>query len=228
MATIKNANSFKAATMHPDFIRFTEGNKKLRDTDAVKFLIFSLPAVSTCPYATNACKGACYAKKAERCYPSARASRAKHLEQSKKDNFVAAAIDSLEAYLKRAKYADAEKIVVRIHESGDFYSREYMAKWLDIARHFEGRNLVFMAYTKSVKYIPGLGIPENFTFRYSIWDDTNADDIALAKALNLPVYTACYEAEFDAMPEENRCHCDDCGTCEKCWLAVELIKCVIH
>lgn len=228
MTNIRNTKSFKAAAECSEFVRFTEGNKKLKDTDAVKFLIFSLPAIKTCPYATNACKKACYALKAERCYPSARDSRAKHFEQSKKDNFVEAVIDSLNAYMARAKYANAEKIVVRIHESGDFYSREYMAKWLAVAKHFEGSKLVFMAYTKSVRYIPGLEIPDNFTFRYSVWDDTSADDIALAKALNLPVYTACYESEFEAMPEENKCYCADCGNCEKCWLAIDMIKCVIH
>ena len=63
--------------------------------------------------------------------------------------------------------------------------------------------------------------------RFSIWDDTNVNDIALAARLNLPIYTAV-EQFNDELMEEKRCDCADCANCGKCysnrynWIACEI------
>ena len=115
----------------------------------------------------------------------------------------------------------------------DFYNMGYMAKWYRIAEYFRSdKRVVFMGYTKSVKFIDqlhdaGHDIPKNMVIRYSIWDDTSADDIALAAKYNLPIYTAV-DKFTPAIPSQNRCRCKDCATCGKCWSKTKKIICEIH
>ena len=45
-------------------IGFVDKNKKMKPTDNVGFLIFSIPCVFTCPHATVECLKHCYAKSA--------------------------------------------------------------------------------------------------------------------------------------------------------------------
>lgn len=61
----------------------------------------------------------------------------------------------------RKKKAD----VIRVHDSGDFYSREYLNKWLRIARAFP--EVRFYAYTNSLNLIREASIPGNFDFIFS-------------------------------------------------------------
>ena len=59
---------------------------------------------------------------------------------------------------------------VRIHDSGDFFSYEYLLDWLDVAR--QNPRILFYTYTKQVsqmKKANGEGlIPSNFVFIYSM------------------------------------------------------------
>ena len=105
-------------------IYFSKGNKKLKSTKALKFLIWNLPAVKTCPFATESCKRLCYARKAERVYPSVLPCREKNFQASKSPDFVEKVIEIIK------KEKDNRVLVVRIHESGDFYNKEYAEKWL--------------------------------------------------------------------------------------------------
>lgn len=54
---------------------------------------------------------------------------------------------------------------IRVHDSGDFYSREYLNKWLRIARTFP--EVKFYAYTNSLNLIREASIPGNFDFIFS-------------------------------------------------------------
>ena len=72
------------------------GNKKLINTDTVRFMIWNIPAVVTCPFATEHCKHFCYARKAERVYPQVLPAREKNLEESKSEDFVANMIYTIE------------------------------------------------------------------------------------------------------------------------------------
>jgi hypothetical protein len=58
---------------------------------------------------------------------------------------------------------------VRIHDSGDFYSDEYLGAWLEIARTVS--DVVFYAYTKEVsrfkRMVEGQA-PANFRWLYSL------------------------------------------------------------
>lgn len=59
---------------------------------------------------------------------------------------------------------------VRIHDSGDFFSKEYALEWIDIAYEFP--DILFYAYTKEVLMFRDIKanylIPDNFRWLYSL------------------------------------------------------------
>ena len=206
----------------------TKGNKKLRNNDNVRFMIWNLPAQKTCPFATEHCKKYCYAKKAERIYPNVLPSRERNFEKKKKRDFVFNMITTIETLLNRKAYKD-EKVYFRIHESGDFYSQVYFDKWLDIADYFQdNENIIFLAYTKSINFIHDL--PSNFIVRFSLWDDTPEKYAFFVKLANFPTYSADrLNVEDIAKLGESYCDCKDCGTCGKCYdRTIKNIVCNIH
>ena len=221
-------------------VYFARRNKKLVPNKDTKFLIWSLPAIKTCPNACDACKYWCYAVKSEKAYPGCLPCRERNFKATMHDDFVEIVSTYIHNAANHYKYKAAKRIVVRIHESGDFYSQEYYNKWISIAIACSDiKNVVFMAYTKSVSFVKnGPAIPKNMVVRFSLWNDTpdrkgnmlagsSADDIATAKALNLPVYSAV--EEFTTESKKTRCDCVDCGTCNKCWCkAIEMLLCEIH
>lgn len=215
----------------------TTGNRKLKNNNSVRFIIWNLPAQKTCPFATEHCKKFCYAKKAERVYPQVFPAREKNYSDSLSADFVKNMIFTIETELNTNKYKN-KKVVFRIHESGDFYNLEYAEKWVKIARYFEdNKNLVFLAYTKSITYFIncgyGLNFPNNFIIRSSLWDDTSADKVELTNCYNIPVYTAL---TLEDMGKERavghvfyKCRCEDCATCGLCWTKqAKDIICEIH
>lgn len=212
----------------------TNGNKKLRNTDTVRFMIWNLPAVKTCPFRTEMCEKSCYARKAERVYPSVLPSREQNYNDSLDPDFTENMIYTIETELKKKKYI-GKKVVFRIHESGDFYNLEYTEKWVNIARYFEDDpRIIFLAYTKSILYFmtAGLQVPHNFVVRASIWKDTRPELNILSNKY-FPIYTALTQKEMDTESAAGHvfitCRCDDCATCGECWnKSVKDIICKIH
>jgi len=112
---------------------------------------FDLPAVVSCPNYKE-CFKTCYANKGAFIWKSAK--------NSNTFNF-ALALHDLE-FLKRELIKDIEKKNIkniRIHSSGDFYSKEYFLMWVEIAQLFPELNL--FAYTKTNE-IDNIKTPQNF------------------------------------------------------------------
>ena len=203
-------------------VSLSDGNKKLVSDEFTRFIIWSLPAGKTCPFATEMCYNACYARKAEIAYPDCLPAREKNLAFSKTDEFVPFMIKALHYIASLKAYRNAEHITIRIHESGDFYSVEYLEKWLDIAEACKDiTNLDMSAYTKSIPYLvqackDGYNLKTcGIRFISSIWADTKAERINETKTLNLPIYTAFEKGLFDK--EYEKCDCENCGHCRKCY-----------
>ena len=130
-------------------LKWTEGNAKLLKTsgESYRVLGFGLPADmtfdggNTCPGA-NACRGVCYAKQGRYLMANVRDARLHNFNASRDvESFVSAAIADLTRYAKRYN-------VVRLHDSGDFYSQDYLNAWKRIAAIFP--TIIFYAYTKSL------------------------------------------------------------------------------
>lgn len=100
---------------------------------------FSLPAVSTCPGRTKLCEGICYATSGFFRFRNVQSSLQRSYEASRDDGFATVVSDEI----RRRRSIKA----VRIHPSGDFYSVEYIAKWIDIVK--SSPNTSFWGYTRS-------------------------------------------------------------------------------
>lgn len=134
-------------------LKFGKGNGK------IEHHTFSLPAGYTCPGAA-AClaranretgeirdgRGAtyrCFAASMEARFPSVRDSRWRNLEALR-------ASDDMAALISASLPRKAE--TVRIHVSGDYYSRAYLDAWIQVAR--ERPEVIFYGYTKSAHLLP--------------------------------------------------------------------------
>jgi hypothetical protein len=145
------------------------GNTKLVKTAkefGVRIFNFSIPAGNdkksgkiTCPFA-GSCLKLCYAKRGMYRFGNVERALTKRYEASKEENFVQTITDEL------AKVKKDKQTYVRIHDSGDFYSPAYFAKWLEIARL--NPSVRFYAYTKSHSFIRGIQLPENFDLIFSL------------------------------------------------------------
>lgn len=124
-----NLKELKAVTG----LNMARGNRKLDRS----ILIWSIPAVETCPNCKH-CAKQCYARKAERIYPQVLPARKRNLAASRQDWFTPAMIQYI-------KLSGAR--VVRIHESGDFYDQSYADKWSAIIKACP--DVRFYGYTKS-------------------------------------------------------------------------------
>jgi hypothetical protein len=145
------------------------GNSKLVKTAkefGVRIFNFSIPAGNdkksgkiTCPFA-GSCLKLCYAKRGMYRFGNVERALTKRYEASKEANFVQTITDEL------AKVKKDKQTYVRIHDSGDFYSPAYFAKWLEIARL--NPSVRFYAYTKSHSFIRGINLPENMDLIFSL------------------------------------------------------------
>lgn len=141
-------------------------NTKIKDTSkamGVKVFNFSIPAYKsetgkvTCPFA-DSCIKFCYAQKGNyKRFPSVRNGMEKKYQLTKQDNFVE---------LMNKEIIKEKPDFIRVHDSGDYYSPEYLDKWLTIAE--QNPNVKFYSYTNSIKFVKDLKtIPDNFDFIFS-------------------------------------------------------------
>lgn len=205
-------------------ITMSDGNKKLVPNETTAYQIFNLPAEKTCPFASPDCIKFCYAKKAERCYPECLPSRERNYGASLRDDFVPRMILAL---LKKRKSCRKARLIVRIHESGDFYNADYVGKWLRIMRALEGEDVVFIAYTKSFPFFDGLDLPSNFSLRASLDLSTSEAQRETAKRNAWNTYEVV--EKFAESYKGARCRCENCATCNLCISRnIKSIQCEIH
>jgi hypothetical protein len=112
-------------------ITISSSNRKIKNAN-----IWNLPTGVTCKPGVS-CSKYCYAKKAEKAYPEVLPCRMRNYKASLKNNFSTEMIK----LLGKKKYK-----VTRIHESGDFYSVDYIRKWYNITTALPIH--IFYAYTK--------------------------------------------------------------------------------
>jgi len=118
---------------------------------------FDIPAYKsstgliTCPMAKD-CIANCYARQGTYQFSTVKNKHEWNLQQTLSDNFPTMMINEIKSK-KNCK-------IVRLHSSGDLYSREYLHKWLKIIESCP--DTLFYAYTKSFNLLHGLTLPKNF------------------------------------------------------------------
>ena len=124
-------------------LRWSHGNAKLKKTRTVSF---NLPAFKSadgftvCPGA-GMCREPCYAQQGRYVLPDAIRARETNLA------IVRASLPLFE----QLAIGDLERIparTIRVHDSGDFFSQEYLNAWFRVALKFPGKR--FYCYSKSL------------------------------------------------------------------------------
>ena len=153
-------------------------NSKLKKTskeNGLKVFNFGIPAYKsvtgkkTCPFA-DSCVAFCYAKKGAYIWSNVKPAFEYRYKITLQDNFP-------ELMIKEIKRKKAD--IIRIHDSGDFYSPAYLNKWYKIMQALP--HVHFYAYTNSMPFFrpmkkvngqwqitgPDYKRPDNFTLIYS-------------------------------------------------------------
>lgn len=147
----------------------SQNSKMKKSSNNVIVYNFTLPAFRTmtgdvvCPNA-GVCAAGCYARQGTYMFSNVAKKHAANYEESKLSSFTIKMIEEVRTLKKRAK----KPLYIRIHDSGDFYSDDYLQKWIMIAR--VNSDVTFYAYTKNVEQFKRLkdSIPANFIYIFSL------------------------------------------------------------
>ena len=139
-------------------------NSKLKKTSkalGLRVFNFGIPAYKSasgrviCAMADE-CVDWCYAKKGAYIWSNVQPAFEKRYQLSKTDDFV----DAMNNEIKRKK-----PDYVRVHDSGDYYSKAYLQKWIQIAIH--NPDVKFYSYTNMVDMILNTSLPSNYDIIFS-------------------------------------------------------------
>lgn len=143
----------------PANIKLSDGNTKLKKSGIVSF---NLIPITHCPLA-GSCKAFCYATVGQQAFASGVKRRAAAFKATLAPDFVQQMHAEIQRWKKKIK-------AIRVHDSGDFYSMDYLKAWLEIARL--NPDVKFYAYSKSLPFIHkayDLGlVPSNFRLIQSV------------------------------------------------------------
>jgi len=137
-------------------------NAKMKRTTTQDVVVynFGIPAKNTCPSA-DGCKEYCYATKGLYAMPSAKRAYEFRFKQTKSPYFYVMMQYEIESLPVRPTH-------IRIHDSGDFYNKQYALKWYDIAHN--NQDIVFYGYTKRIDIFKDIGmhpLPKNLKLIFS-------------------------------------------------------------
>lgn len=135
--------------------------KRTSESYNIRLFNFGLPAYKSltgkiiCPMADE-CIEFCYARKGAYVWSNVKPAFERRYELSKTDKFVRHI--NADIVLKEPDF-------VRVHDSGDYYSKAYMNKWFDIAE--SNPDVKFYSYTNMVGMVKKADIPDNYDFIFS-------------------------------------------------------------
>jgi hypothetical protein len=147
--------------------------KKTSKKNGIRLFNFGIPAYKTqsgkvtCPFAKD-CVKFCYAQKGAYSWGNVKPAFEKRYNLTKENDFGAIMTRAIKS---------VKATHIRIHDSGDFYSPAYLQKWVNVAKI--NSEVTFYFYTKSVKMILDIELPQNMKsiFSYgSKQDDLINDD----------------------------------------------------
>ena len=140
-------------------------NSKLKKTSKhfnKRVFNFGIPAYKsstgfiTCPLADD-CIKFCYARNGAYTWSNVKPAFERRLNISQLSNFDLLMIEEIQK--KKADF-------IRVHDSGDYYSKEYLLKWFKIAEALP--KVKFYSYTNNINMIKKLkSIPINYDFIFS-------------------------------------------------------------
>ena len=236
----KKRNPFTIKASRASYLYLTgfvkQGNGKLLDYDdeetgiSYRYAQWNTRAIKDCPFRSEGCEQVCYATKGNHQFKNVKESRERSYEQTKREDFGKAMIYTIKAE-KRTKRFKNNVMVLRIHESGDFYNIKYLKEWIKVWRAFENDNLiVFVFYTKSFPLFNMLTKGEKRLIRRlqrigrlaisASLDDTTTikqRTAYLEMIKNFPKTNTYYCTEkIENVKHDNVCDCANCAKCGMC------------
>ena|ERR1700677_232602 len=148
------------------------GKMKKSSQNGITVVNWTIPAFQsrdgfkTCPNA-GLCAIGCYARQGTYMFGNVRAAHEAKLELTKGYEFVSMMVNEISSWLAKR---NTKHLKVRIHDAGDFYSLEYLNKWLSVIETFKNdARVTFYAYTKQVEMFQKetARIPSSFTVIFS-------------------------------------------------------------
>jgi len=141
---------------------------KTNNIEQVNIFNYGIPAykserqnIITCPQAKD-CVKPCYARQGTYTWSPTRNAYENRLEHYFKGTLTSTIFSEIKRMRKKPTH-------IRVHDSGDFFNKAYLARWLYIAE--QNPSIQFYAYTKCVSWVKecqGLNmVPDNFTFIFS-------------------------------------------------------------
>lgn len=211
------------------------GNNKLKDyTDdggyAYRYAQFNTRPIKDCPMRSAGCEAVCYATKGNHLFPSVRESRERSYNVSRRDDFSDVMTHTIRTEKQSKRYADAT-MIIRIHESGDFYSVQYLRKWLEVWTNVETVDGVMSVfYTKSFPFFLMLTEAETATVNRLLEAGKLAMNLSVDDTTTSEQWKAVFEMkrrfpkaniyrcteDVENTEHDNVCDCSDCARCGHC------------
>lgn len=187
----------------------------------------------TCSGCCSGCKGCCYAIRDEKQYVNALKIRVANTHIMYTD--MARGFAEIHDFIMKRENNKRIKVKVRkfrIHESGEFFSLEYMRAWFDFA---EAHPFVqFYCYTKRFDWLEtvykerGFRLHENLSVNVSIWHNNYSNPYHFSEY----IYD---DSNLTGDEPIKAYHCDcsggtTCGSCNRCVFAKQGCKtaCLSH
>lgn len=153
-------------------------NAKMKKSsqNGINVFNFGIPAfrsetgLATCPNASQ-CATGCYARSGTYRFKNTVNAYEQRLSLTQLPDFIPLLIADINLKSLQSK-SKGLKCIIRIHDSGDFYSKDYAKSWFEIMNYFvSNQNVSFYAYTKMVSMFETFKsenrIPSNFRAIYS-------------------------------------------------------------
>jgi len=182
--TLLVSNSLESSVEKPPtepsvMLKFSYQNEKLKRTEAHiegRIRSFNLPAwksedgFTVCP-GVGSCRAFCYARRGWFGMSWVKEPREYNLRLLRACGDDVA---GLTAKLSEGLASLPKTVtIIRLHDSGDFYSQPYLEAWLSVMHAHP--HLQFYAFTKSVPFFEGIQLPENFKVTFSEGGKFDAD-----------------------------------------------------
>ena len=215
---------------------YLKGNEKLKDFDnpetgeSFRYAQVNTRPIDDCPFRSSGCERVCYATKGNHVFRSVKINRSRSYEETKRADFSEAMVYTIKVEKLSKRYKDSI-MLIRIHESGDFYSVQYLKKWVQIWAETEAlEGVQYTLYTKSFPFFLMLTDEEKaivnrllasgkLTINLSLDDTTSArQKVAYLDCVaTFPKANTYYCTEnVDSIDHDNVCDCADCAKCGTC------------
>lgn len=178
----------------------SKGNSKLGRLPS-----FSLPVITTCPGKTPFCDQYCYGLKGMFILPQIKDANERRLDASLKSDFVPTITREI-----RGTKAPA----FRLHVIGDFYSPEYIKKWIQIAEDLS--DVIFFGSTRSWR-CDFLAEPlKDFRDLQNVYIKASVDATDSLDPSSCGWRVWSIEGKGKPCPHDYKI-VEDCAKCGRCW-----------